>query len=85
MTQKYIKNLIKNIDLFIKNYQVNYIGIGCPDRVDINNSIFYGSSAIVVREIDFKKALEKYNCPIYIDNDCNRAAIGETLENNYSE
>ena len=85
ITQKYINYLIKNIDNFITNYKINYIGIGCPGGVDINNAIFYGSEALVVGKINFQQALKKYNCPIYIDNDCNCAAIGEALENNYHE
>ncbi len=85
ITKKYIKFLIKNIDNFIKNNKINYIGIGCPGGVDINNAIFYGSEALVVSKIDFKEALSKYNCEIYIDNDCNCAAVGEAYFNNYNE
>lgn len=85
ITNKYINFLIKNIDLFIDDYSINYIGIGCPGGVDIEKSIFYGSTQLVVGKVDFKKALSKYNCKIYIDNDCNCAAIGEALNNNYNE
>lgn len=84
-TKKYLKNLIKNIDLFIANEKINYIGIGCPGGVDTSNQIFYGSEALVVGPINFKEALKKYNCDIFIDNDCNCAAVGEALNNNYKD
>jgi len=84
-TQKYIRFLIKNIDEFIKDKKINYIGIGCPGGVDINNGIFYGSKALVVGKIDFKNELKKYNCNLYVDNDCNCAAVGEAISNKYQE
>lgn len=84
-TKKYIQFLIKNIDTFIKNKKIDYIGIGCPGGVDIKNSIFYGSDALVVGKINFKEELKKYNCEIYIDNDCNCAAIGEAINNKYND
>lgn len=84
-TKKYINYLINDIDQFIKGYSINYIGIGCPGGVDIHNSIFYGSTALVVGKIDFKEALKKYHCPVYVDNDCNCAALGEAINNDYKD
>lgn len=85
ITRKYISFLIKKIDGFIKDYKIEYIGIGCPGGVNIEEGIFYGSKSLVVGKINFKKELKKYNCEIYIDNDCNCAAIGEALENDYKD
>ena len=82
-TNKYVENLIKEIDLFIDKEKISYIGLGCPGGVDINNQIFYGSKALVVGIINFKEVLSKYKCPIYIDNDCNCAAVCEAYTNNY--
>ena len=85
ITKRYINLLIRKIDNFIKEYKIDYIGIGCPGGVDQENAIFYGSKALVVDKIDFKKELKKYNCSIYVDNDCNCAAIGEALNNDYQK
>lgn len=84
-TKKYVKSLIRNIDKFIRDYKIEYIGIGCPGGVDTKESIFYGSKILVVGKIDFKEELKKYNCPVYIDNDCNCAAVGEALQNDYDK
>lgn len=84
-TKKYINFLTKNIDKFIENKKLDYIGIGCPGGVDINNAIFYGSEALVVGKINFKDKFKKYNCEIFIDNDCNCAALGEAINNKYDE
>lgn len=83
ITRKYLNFLIKKIDSFTKDYKIDYIGIGCPGGVDTKEGIFYGSNALVVGKINFPKELKKYNCPVYIDNDCNCAAIGEALKNEY--
>lgn len=82
ITKRYLRFLIKNIDNFIKDYPIKYIGIGCPGGVDPKQAIFYGSKALVVGKIDFSTALSKYQCQIYVDNDCNCAAIGEANNNN---
>lgn len=84
-TKKYTKFIINSIDNFIKDTKIDYIGIGCPGGVDQHNAIFYGSKALVTGPIDFKKELQKYNAKIYVDNDCNCAAIGEALNNSYNE
>lgn len=84
-TKKYIKFLISKIDSFLGDNKIDYIGIGCPGGVDSENAIFYGSKALVVGKIDFKKELSKYNCEVYVDNDCNCAAIGEALNNDYDK
>lgn len=85
VTRKYISFLIKKIDSFIKEYKIEYIGIGCPGRIDTKEGIFYGSKALGVGKINFKKELKKYNCEVHIDNDCNCAAIGEALDNDYKD
>lgn len=84
-TKKYINFLTRNIDEFIKDKEINYIGIGCPGGVDINNAIFYGSKALVVGKIDFKEEFKKYNCEVFADNDCNCAAVGEAIINQYND
>ena len=85
ITKKYIKNLITNIDKFIADYKIEYIGLGCPGGVDPKNAIFYGSKALVLGKINFKEELKKYQCPVYVDNDCNCAAIGEAINNDYDK
>lgn len=83
ITKKYIKFLITKIDSFITDYKIEYIGIGCPGGVDTEKSIFYGTKYLGVGKINFNKELNKYNCPIYIDNDCNCAAVGEAINSEY--
>lgn len=85
VTKKYTKNLIANIDKFIADYKIEYIGLGCPGGVDPKNAIFYGSKALVLGKINFKEELKKYKCPVYVDNDCNCAAIGEAINNDYDK
>lgn len=85
ITEKYCKFLIREIDLFVDNKKINYIGIGCPGGYDPENTIFYGSKALVVGKINFKRVLAKYKVPVYIDNDCNCAAIAEAKNTNLNE
>ena len=82
-TKKYLKFLTSKIDSFIINYKIEYIGIGCPGKVDTKEGIFYGSKKLSIGKINFKTALKKYNCEIFVDNNSNCAAIGEALENDY--
>ena len=84
VTKKYLELLISKIDSFITDYKIEYIGIGCPGNVDPENSIFFGTKYLGVGKIDFKKELKKYNCPIYVDNDTNCAAVGEAINNTYT-
>lgn len=81
LTKKYVNYLIKKMDSFIGNYKIEYIGVGCPGGVDTEKSIFLGSKELVVGKINFKKSFAKYNCPVYVDNDCNCAAVAEALIN----
>lgn len=85
ITKKYINFLIRKIDSFLGDTKVEYIGLGCPGGVNTEESIFYGSKELVVGKINFKNALSKYNCPIYVDNDCNCAAVGEAMNNDYDK
>lgn len=85
ITKNYINYLIKKIDSFLNDTKVEYIGIGCPGGVDPEQGIFYGSKELVVGKINFKKEFSKYNCEVYVDNDCNCAAIGEALNNDYDK
>ena len=84
-TKRYIRSIINSIDHFIEKTKIDYIGIGCPGGVDQNNAIFYGSKALVTGQINFKKELKKYNAKIYVDNDCNCAAIAEAVKNSLDE
>ena len=83
--KKFLDFLIKKIDSFIGPLKVEYIGIACPGKVNNEKAIFYGSKELHVTKIDFKKALKKYTCPIYIENDCNCVALGEAINNDYDK
>lgn len=81
MTKKYIKLLISKIDSFLGENKVDYIGIGCPGKVDTDKKIFYGAKELVVGKINFKKEFSKYEAEVYVENDSNCVAIGEALNN----
>lgn len=83
VTKKYLAFLIKKIDSFLGEKKVEYIGIGCPGIVDVENGIFHGAEELVVGKINFKKEFKKYNCQVYVENDCNCASYGEALNNTY--
>lgn len=85
ITKKYTDLLIKKIDGFLGDNKIDYIGIGCPGKVDYENGIFYGAKELVVGKINFKKVFAKYNCEVYVENDSNCAAVGEALNNDYNK
>lgn len=85
LTKKYVQFLQKNIDVMIQGYQIDKIGIGCPGGVDPKRGLFYGSKLLRVGKIDFPFVFRKYQCPIYVENDGNCAAIGEALVSKETE
>ena len=84
-TKNYLKFLIKKIDSFLGNTKIEYIGVACPGKVNTEKNIFFGSKELHVTKINFNKVLKKYNCPVYIENDCNCVALGEALSNKYDK
>lgn len=86
-TKNFIQTIINLIDEFITKNKINIsdissIGLGCPGGIDKEKGIFYGSSLLHVKEINFKKELNKYTIPIFIENDCTCAGICESYINN---
>lgn len=85
---RYFINLILNlIDRLIKENnididKVSSIGLGCPGGIDKQNGIFFGSTALNVDKIDFRKELKKYNVRVFVENDCTCAGICENYLNN---
>jgi len=72
---KHLYNIIESFDLV----NVKAIGIGVPSVVDIENGIVFDVQNIPSwKEIRLKKILEeKFNLPIYINNDANCFTAGE--------
>ena len=71
----HIYDIIKNFDL----HDVEAIGIGVPCVVDIENGIVFDVQYIPSwKEIKLKKILEdKFNLPVYVNNDANCFTAGE--------
>ena len=71
----HIYDIIKNFDL----HDVEAIGIGVPSVVDIENGIVFDVQYIPSwKEIKLKKILEdKFNLPVYVNNDANCFTAGE--------
>lgn len=61
--------------------QIEAIGVGVPSLLDRNKGIVYAVQNIPSwREVPLKKILEdKFNVPVFIDNDANCFALGERI------
>lgn len=70
-------SLIESINKII-NQDVKYIGIGFPGTCDIKNKVILKASNINYLQFDIVRIIEdKFNLPVYIDNDANCATIAE--------
>lgn len=85
LTKKYVSLLIKKIDSFLDDNKIDYIGIGCPGKVDTEKAIFYGAKELGVGRINFKKEFKKYNCEVFVENDTACAALGEAINNTHDK
>ncbi|RFZ92264.1 ROK family protein [Mucilaginibacter conchicola] len=67
------------IDTLVSQQLAKAIGIGVPSMVDVKEGIVYDVQNIPSwKEVHLKHILEeKYNIPVYINNDANCFAIGE--------
>lgn len=86
-TKHFVRTIINLIDEFVTKNKINIssitsIGLGCPGGIDKEKGIFYGSPLLHIKEINLKKELEKYNIPIFVENDCTCAGICESYINN---
>jgi len=78
-----IKSLIKDCidNAKTNNYEVEFIGMGCPGLIDTKNGIIKFSPNIPSFK-DFKMSeviSNEFNLPVKIDNDVRVAAVGEFL------
>lgn len=85
LTKKYVSLLIRKIDSFLEDNKIDYIGIGCPGKVDTEKKIFYGAKELCVGRINFKKEFAKYNCEVFVENDTACAALGEAINNEHDK
>lgn len=88
-TMNFINTIKKLLNSFIKNNKINIkdvssIGIGCPGGVDKEKGIFFGSKIMRLNEINWKLELKEYNLNVFIENDCNCAAICENHINKHN-
>lgn len=88
-TRNFINRIKKLLNSFIRYNKIDIkdissIGIGCPGGVDKENGIFFGSEIMRLNKINWKLELKEYNFNIYIENDCNCAAICESYIKKYN-
>lgn len=89
-TKYFVDFIINLIDKLIKQYNINInnvesIGLGCPGGIDRQNGIFLGSSEMNLNRINFRKALEKYNTKVFVENDCSCAGYSESYLSGLNE
>lgn len=67
------------IDALLQNDTASAIGIGVPSVVDVAEGIVYDVQYIPSwKEVHLKKLMqERYNIPVYVNNDANCFAVGE--------
>lgn len=67
------------VDALLKNDTASAIGIGVPSVVDVAEGIVYDVQYIPSwKEVHLKKLMqERYNIPVYVNNDANCFAVGE--------
>ena len=59
---------------------VQYVGAGCPGTCNLETGIIEYSSNFGFKEVPLQKILsERLGKPVYIENDANAAALGETI------
>ncbi len=78
--QETIDRLVRLIeDIWPENYSVRGICAAAPGSIDINNGVVILAPNIPGwKNLDIRKILsDKFNVPIYINNDARMAAIGE--------
>lgn len=73
------KTLIEEKGLTEKD--ISSIGIGCPGLASAKDGIILSSSNLNFENINVKEIMAKYiQLPVYVENDANCAAIGETVK-----
>ncbi len=76
-----IDNMIQQVmeKLGITFMQVDHIGISIPDAVSPEDGILYFPSTLLKwKGINVRKFFtDKYQVPVYVENDANMAALGE--------
>ncbi|AYL95918.1 ROK family protein [Mucilaginibacter celer] len=67
------------VDTLLQNDAADAIGIGVPSVVDVTEGIVYDVQYIPSwKEVHLKKLMqERYNIPVYVNNDANCFAVGE--------
>jgi glucokinase len=67
------------VDALLQNDTTSAIGIGVPSVVDVAEGIVYDVQYIPSwKEVHLKKLMqERYNIPVYVNNDANCFAVGE--------
>ena len=76
--QQVLKDVFEVVDALV-NESITAIGIGVPSVVDIEQGIVYDVQYIPSwKEVPLKKWMEeRYNLPVFINNDANCFALGE--------
>ncbi|MGL5477693.1 MAG: ROK family protein [Clostridium sp.] len=83
--EKVLQRIIENIEFVINDSnidisEVKAIGIGSPGPLDAEKGIIISTPNLPFKDFNLVKPLnEKFNVPVYLDNDANVAAIGEYM------
>lgn len=73
-----INTVLEETDKIIE--EVEAVGIGSPGPLDFKKGIIIESSNLPFKNFNLVKPIqEKFNVPVYLENDANVAAIGEYL------
>jgi len=73
-----IENVLVQANLTIKDIEA--IGIGSPGPLDANKGIIITTPNLPFKNYNVVKPIkDKFNIPVYLDNDANVAAIGEYM------
>lgn len=71
--------LVDKINYFKNTYKIEFIGIGCPGRVD--NSIVYNAANLGIEKLELGKVVyERTNIKTIVNNDATAALYGEITE-----
>src|SRR3954451_19590433 len=76
--QQVLKEVFEVVDTLVSE-SITAIGIGVPSVVDIEQGIVYDVQYIPSwKEVPLKKLMkERYNLPVFVNNDANCFALGE--------
>lgn len=80
--EQIVDKIIESVDYVSENIDGNIvcIGIGSPGPLDVKNGLILDPANLPFRNYNIVKVLnDKFNLPVYLDNDANAATLAEYL------